>query len=148
MPHGTWSRTIRLLKIDCDLRACDSVYYTLEPKEVAALRKEFRPRKRARLPGRWLSAASLYRMTGMTAQAAIATPGNAEVNPIRVCHGFLSAAVARGAKVFERSPARRIESSKHGVLVRTPGGTIEAKVVVIATGYARQNSSRTLDGSR
>ena len=77
-------------------------------------------------------------MTGIDAQAAIATPGNAEVNPIRACHGFLSAAVARGAKVFERSPARRIKSSEQGVLVRTAGGSIAAKVAVIATGYSRR----------
>lgn len=131
------ARTIRSLKIDCDLVARDSVYYTIDPKKVAALRKEFETRKRARLPGRWLSATSLHQMTGMTAQAAIVTPGNAEVNPIRACHGFLSAAVARGAKVFERSPARRIKSSERGVLVRTADGSIAARVAVIATGYSR-----------
>jgi glycine/D-amino acid oxidase-like deaminating enzyme len=130
------TRTIRALKIDCDLRARDSVYYTIDPKKVAALREEFETRKRAGLPGRWLSSTSLHHMTGMTAQAAIATPGNAEVNPIHACHGFLSAAVARGAKVFERSPAR-ITSSQEGVLVRTAGGSIAAKVAVIATGYSR-----------
>ena len=30
------ARTIRSLKIDCDLRARDSVYYTIDPKKVAA----------------------------------------------------------------------------------------------------------------
>ena len=105
------ARTIRSLKIDCDLRARDSVYFTIDPEKVSGLRKEFEARKAARLPGRWLSAAALHRMTGINAQAAIATPGNAEVNPLRACHGFLSAAVARGAKVFERSTARSIKAS-------------------------------------
>ena len=131
------ARTIRSLKIDCDLRARDSVYFTIDPEKVSGLRKEFEARKGARLPGRWLSAAALHRMTGINALAAIATLGNAEVNPLRACHGFLSAAVSRGAKVFERSTARSIKASNAGVVVRTPGGSITAKVAVIATGYSQ-----------
>lgn len=130
-------RTIRKLKLRCDLRECESVYFTLDSKKVAGLRKEYDRRKAAGLRGRWLSGAALDEMTGITAQAAIATAGNAEVHPMRACHGFLAAAVERGAKVFERSPARSVKVSADDVVVRTPAGTITAKVVVIATGYAR-----------
>ena len=131
------ARTIRKLKIRCDLRERKSVYLTRDPAQIGRLRKEYDRRKAAGLRGRWLSAAELHRATGIHAQAAIATPGNAEVNPMRACHGFLSAAMQRGARVFERSPARRIKTTGDGVVVRTPGGTIVAGVVVIATGYAR-----------
>jgi glycine/D-amino acid oxidase-like deaminating enzyme len=131
-------RTIRSLRIACDLHTRDSVYYTINPKKVPTLRKEFEARKRARLPGRWLSSTALYRLTGITAVAAIATPGNAEANPIRACHGFLAAAISRGARVFEGSPAHRIQSSSNGVVVHTPGGSIGAKAAVIATGYSRR----------
>ncbi len=130
-------KTIRKLKLRCDLRECESVYFTLDPKKIAGLRNEYDTRKAAGLRGRWLSPAALHRKTGIHAQAAIATPGNAEVNPMRACHGFLAAAVARGANVFERSPARGVKVSADGVVVRTTGGTIAAKFVVIATGYAR-----------
>jgi glycine/D-amino acid oxidase-like deaminating enzyme len=130
------ARRIRRLRIDCELRPRDSVYYTLDPKKVRALRKEFEARKRAGLPGRWLSAADLHKETGIIGQAAIATAGNAEVNPIRACHGFVAAAVARGARVFERSPVLRIKASRASVTVRTAGGTIEANSVVVATGYS------------
>jgi glycine/D-amino acid oxidase-like deaminating enzyme len=132
------ARTIRSLKINCDLRSLGSVYYTLDPLAVPGLRKEFEARKRAGLPGRWLTGVALHRATGIHAHAAIATPGNAEVNPIRACHGFLSAAVRRGTRVFERSPARSITSTGRGVFVRTSGGSIAAKVAVIATGYSRR----------
>ena len=130
------SQRIRRLRIECELRARDSVYYTLDPKKVRPLRKEFEARKRAGLPGRWLSAADLRRETGISGQAAIATAGNAEVNPIRACHGFMAAAVARGARVFERSPVLRIKASRGSVTVLTTGGTIRAKSVVVATGYS------------
>jgi len=131
------THAIRSLKINCDLHARDSAYFTLDPSRIPRLRREFDARKAAGLPGRWLSSAALYRMTGIRGQAAIATRGNAEIDPVRACHGFLSAAVARRAKVFERSPALRVAATTGGVQVGTRGGTISAKVVVIATGYAR-----------
>jgi glycine/D-amino acid oxidase-like deaminating enzyme len=131
------TRTIRSLKIDCDLHVRDSVYFTLDPDRLSDLRKEFNARKGAGLPGRWLSPTALYRMTGIRALAGIATSGNAEVDPIRTCRGFLSAAVSSGAHVFERSRALRVKTVRGGVVVRTAGGAITAKVAVIATGYSR-----------
>jgi glycine/D-amino acid oxidase-like deaminating enzyme len=131
-----FSKTMRMLKLNAGFSWRHSVYYTRDPEEVKQLRKEFTARKAAGLPGRWLSAPALYRSTGIRAQAAISTPGNAQVNPVRACHGFLAAAVRRGAHIFEHSQARRVKVSKTGVEVRTSGGTISAARVVVATGYA------------
>ena len=130
------AKTIRTLKLNADLCECESVYFTLDPDKVKTLRKEFDARKNAGIPGRWLTAASLYRMTGIRAQAAIATSGNAQVNPVRACEGFLAAAARCGANIFERSHARRVKASRSGVEVRTAGGTISAACIVVATGYA------------
>ena len=130
------AKTIRGLNTDVDLCACDSVYFTLDPDKVKGLRKEFRARKSAGLAGRWLSAPALFRVTGIRAQAAIETSGNAQVNPARTCHAFLAAAARRGARIFERSHARRVTMSKTGVVVKTAGGTISASRIVVATGYS------------
>ena len=130
------TKTIRALKMDVGLCACDSVYFTVDPEKVKGLRKEFKARKAAGLPGRWLSAHALYKMTALKAEAAIATPGNAQVNPVRTCHGFLAAAARRGARIFERSHARSVKASQAGVVVRTAGGTISASRIIVATGYA------------
>ena len=130
------AKTIRALRMDAGLCACESVYFTLDPDKVTELRREFDARKAAGLPGRWLTAAALYRKTGITAQAGIATRGNAQVNPIRACHGFLDAARRKGARIFEQSPARRVKTTQAGVEVRTAGGTIRASRIVVATGYA------------
>ncbi len=130
------AKTMRALKMNAGLRECDSIYFTLDPAKVNVLRKEFDARKAAGLPGRWLSGSALFRRAGIRAEAAIATSGNAQVNPIRACHGFLGAAVRRGARIFERSPARGVKALESGVEVRTTGGTIRAARVVVATGYA------------
>ena len=129
------AKTIRALRMNAGLRACESVYFTLDPAKVKTLRREFDARKAAGLPGRWLSGPALYRKTGIAAQAGIATSGNAQVDPIRACHGFLNAARRKGAKIFERSPARRVKVTRTGVEVRTPRGIVHASRIVVATGY-------------
>ena len=50
---------------------------------------------------------------------------------------MLRAAADRGARIFEQSAVRRIDTSPQGVVVRTEKGSIRAGCVVIATGYAR-----------
>jgi glycine/D-amino acid oxidase-like deaminating enzyme len=130
------TRAIERLSIDCDLHHRESVYFTLDQARVDRLEGEFHARKRAGLPGRWLSSSGLSRIAGISGEAAIATSGNAEVNPIKTCRGFLRAAVARGALVFERSAVRRIGRATGRVIVHTAGGTVHAEQVVIATGYA------------
>lgn len=130
------SKAMRALEIDADLCACDSVYFTADPRKVKMLRKEFDARKAAGLPGRWLSPAALFRKTGIRAEAAIATSGNAQVNPLRACHGFLAAAARRGARIFERSQVRSVKVTKTGVDVRTRAGTISASRIIVATGFA------------
>ena len=69
------AKTIRALKLNAGLCDCDSVYFTVDSDKVKTLRKEFDARKRAGLPGRWLSASALFRRTGIRAEGAIATDG-------------------------------------------------------------------------
>ena len=130
------AKTIRALNINAGLCDCDSVYFTLDPDKVKALRQEFDARKAAGIGGRWLTAAGLYRMTGIRAQAGIATTGNAQVNPLVACSGFLAAAAKRGAKIFERSRVRSVKHSPSGIEVRTSAGSVSAARIVVATGYA------------
>lgn len=128
--------TIRKLKIDPDFCECESVYFTASASRVAGLRRELALRKRAGLPGRWLSPSALLRKAGIRAHGAIATRGNAQANPLRVCHGFVREAKRLGAVVYERSPVKSIRSSSGRIEVATSGGTLSASVAVVATGYA------------
>jgi glycine/D-amino acid oxidase-like deaminating enzyme len=128
--------TLRRLNIPCELRPCDSVYYTLTPEHVPLLHREHEQRTAAGLGGRWLQAAAVRRISGLDSAAAIRTSGNAQADPYRACLGFLRVAAAQGARLYQRSPVDRIETSSRGVVVRTARGRITADRVVIATGYA------------
>jgi glycine/D-amino acid oxidase-like deaminating enzyme len=60
-------------------------------------------------------------------------PRCALVNPARLAWGLKRAAVARGARFYERTPIAALERAADGIRLTTPGGTVRAKKVVLAT---------------
>jgi glycine/D-amino acid oxidase-like deaminating enzyme len=129
-------KTIRRLKIDCDLRGRDSLYYTLSEERARELQRELKARRDAGLAGRWLAPRALFRASGIHGAGAIRTSGNAQLNPLEACLGLMRAAVNNGASVFERTTVNRIRRVGDGVRLYSTHGTIDAQQVVIATGYA------------
>ena len=128
--------TIDRLRIRCRLQPRDSIYYTLDDDTARGLKREWQRRRAAGFKGEWLPPAALDRATGIEGAGAIRTKGNALLNPLLACHGLLGAAVRMGANVFERSTVHRIRRMGDGVRLYSKRGTIAARKVVIATGYA------------
>jgi glycine/D-amino acid oxidase-like deaminating enzyme len=128
--------TIRRLRISCDLTKRDSLYYTLDDASARQLRRELKRRHKAGLSGKWLDPAALLRASGVHGAGAIRTRGNAQLNPLQACIGLIDAAAKRDAAIFEGSTINRIRSVGEGVRLYAANGAIDAKQVVIATGYA------------
>jgi glycine/D-amino acid oxidase-like deaminating enzyme len=124
------------LGVRCDLTKRDAVYYATNATAAEGLRREFRLRLQSGFEAAWLSAGELRRMTGIAGHAAIHTRGSAQFDPYRACVGVLRSAVVHGTEVFERSEVRRIHGGRDGVRLHTANGTVDARRVVIATGYA------------
>jgi glycine/D-amino acid oxidase-like deaminating enzyme len=124
------------LRIACDLRTSDAVYYATDAEAVDRLHREWTLRTRTGFDAKWLSPAALHRLTGISGQGGIRTRGSAQFDPYRACLGILRAASAAGAQVFERSPVQRILVNDDHVRVHTRHGMVKADRVVIATGYA------------
>ena len=127
---------VRRLRIACDLKQCDALYYATDAQAVARLRSEYELRARCGFDATWLGPGNLRRMTGISGRGAIRTHGNAQFDPYRACLGVLRAAVGAGAQVFERSRVRRIVTERDRVRLWTRDGMLESERVVIATGYA------------
>jgi glycine/D-amino acid oxidase-like deaminating enzyme len=127
--------TLESLDIRCHLQHCDSVYYALGKLAGRRLHDEFRHRRRAGIPGRWLDAAALRRATGINGTGAIRTSGNAQADPYLACIGLLRAAEARGTRIFERSSVDRIDTDARGVTLIVNGFAVRCARVIIATGY-------------
>ena len=67
------------------------------------------------------------------------------VHPAKLAFGYLAAARAAGAKVHTASPVEAITPDGAGYRVRTPGGTVRARAVAVATGgYTGQGLHPTL----
>ena len=128
--------TIERLKIACDLSERDSFYYTLDAERARRLRRELQRRHRAGLAGRWLDSSALLRASGIHGAGAIRTRGNAQLNPLQACLGLIGASARQGAAIFERSTINRIRQLEDGVRLYSSSGSIDARRVVIATGYA------------
>jgi glycine/D-amino acid oxidase-like deaminating enzyme len=113
-----------------------TVYYTTNLDEVAPLHAECLARRRAGFAATWLSAGALRVETGIPGRAGIRTEGNAHCDPFQACAAVMHAAIRAGARVFERSAVRRIDRRDGGLRIRAGAGVVEARQVVIATGYA------------
>jgi len=127
---------LRRLRIHCDLKVQDAIYYATSAQAAGRLRHECDLRARSGFDAGWLGPGQLRRLTGIAGHGAILSKGNAQFDPYRACVGIFRKAVRAGAQVFERSEVRRIEEDSRGVCIRTRQGTLHAERVVIATGYA------------
>jgi len=122
------------LGIACDFRDKHSLYLAAGDSN-AALMEEHRLRMKAGLPGDFLDHGRLLDDFGIARAGALFSPGAADADPVRLADGMLTAAVKRGARLFE-ADAVAFESAGRTVSVRLANDReIEARAVILATGY-------------
>ena len=69
------------------------------------------------------------------------------LHPLNYVRGLARAAATAGAKLHAQSPLIRWEQSAEGHLLSTPGGTLKARHVIVASnGYTPENLSRHHEG--
>ncbi|MEE9293198.1 MAG: FAD-binding oxidoreductase [Acidobacteriota bacterium] len=66
-------------------------------------------------------------------QGALLNPHPVIVDPVKLVEGLLGEAHRLGARIFERTPVQRIERDGAGLRLTTPGGTVRAGRVILAT---------------
>lgn len=126
---------IRARRLRCALRRRQSLYLAASETGERELLAEHELRQRAGLPGNYLDYRTLRQEFGFDRQAALLSPGAADLDPLCLTHELMRVAVGRGARLFE-GDAVTFDSSSHGAAVGTDTGhTIEADWVVLATGY-------------
>jgi glycine/D-amino acid oxidase-like deaminating enzyme len=122
------------LGLRCDMRDKQSLYLAAGGTSKELI-EEHQLRRRAGLPGDFLDHAMLLDAFGITRAGAIVSPGGADADPMQLARGLLGIAVARGARVFE-AEACEFDAASHSVGVGLKNGrAIEARSVVLATGY-------------
>jgi glycine/D-amino acid oxidase-like deaminating enzyme len=127
----------------CAFRQRSSLYLTGGDTGAAELHAEHMLRERAGLPGIYLDYLTLKREFGFDREAAIISPGSADADPLLLAHALINSALAQGGDLYD-AEAASYSSFGHGVLVRMDDGLeIEAKHVVLATGYVMPEFMKT-----
>lgn len=122
-------------QLACGMRHKRSLYLAAGKVGARELQAEHALRMRAGLPGEYLDHLTLLEQFGLYREAAIHSIGSADADPLLLCQALLAMATSHGAKIFDAS-AENYDNSGQAVVVELDSGhVIEAKQVVLATGY-------------
>jgi len=122
-------------RLACGLRHKRSLYLAAGNVSARELKAEHDLRMRAGLPGDYLDHLTLLEEFGLYREAAIHSIGSADADPLLLCQALLNAAISHGASIHDAS-AENYDNSGQAVVVELDNGhLIEAKHVVLATGY-------------
>lgn len=128
---------VRALHIDCGFQSKKSLYLASNRRGLANLQQEYRLRCRAGLPVSFLNSRELRTQFGLTHAGALYSAGAAQLDAVRFAQQLLGLHYRqRRLRIFEKTQILRMESEVSRVRLHTPSGhTVEARHVVIATGY-------------
>jgi glycine/D-amino acid oxidase-like deaminating enzyme len=126
---------VRQLGIACDMRDKDSLYLAVGDTGRELI-EEHRLRQRADLPGDYLDHAMLLETYGIARAGAIVSKGAADSDPMLLARGLLDVSVARRARLFDGEAVTFDPAGRAVGIALANGCEIEARSVVLATGYA------------
>ncbi len=139
---SAWRRTaldaaaqLRRLGIRCHLAPRDSLLLVPGDEEKALLR-EYDAREAAGLSVSWLTRRHVTAVTPLDVPAAMRSKDAFVFDPFAACHGIAREAAARGARIFERTPVKKVRPGRKQVEVVTADGVVRARTVIVATGLA------------
>jgi glycine/D-amino acid oxidase-like deaminating enzyme len=130
------------LSVPCEMRDRNSLLLAAGDTGTQ-LRAEHDLRRRAGLPGDFLDHAKLLDMFGITRAGAIVSPGSADADPMQLARGLLAIAITRGARIFEAEAVQFDAAARSVGVVLNNGRTIEARSVILATGYVMPDIVRS-----
>lgn len=129
------TRLVAQRGIACAFRPRETLYLAAEDVGHPALAQEFALRRKAGLPGLLLDRAGLKDRFRIERDGAILSPGSADADPMLLAWGMLRDAMSGGARLIE-ARAMNYDCSSSAAFVGTEEGhVIEAKHIVLATGY-------------
>lgn len=131
------------LDLGCTFRHRSSLYIAGGDIGAGELLAEHQLRARAGLPGIYLDYLTLKREFEFDREAAILSPGSADADPLLLAHALIADALRHDAALYD-AEAVGYNSFGHGVVVQLDGGhEIEARRVILATGYVMPGFVRT-----
>ncbi|WP_075293254.1 NAD(P)/FAD-dependent oxidoreductase [Pararhizobium arenae] len=133
---GGLTKLVTELRLDCRFVQRPTLYIAGPEASERSLLEEHRLRARAGLPGDYLDQSSLRTNFGINRAESLHSPGAAEADPLLMSWGLLGHAIASGAKMIDAEITGYDHGAQRVHAVTDNGFEIEARHVVLATGYS------------
>lgn len=131
----------------CGFTRWPSYYLAGTTSDVDDLRREHECRTHFGFDTRLLGVDELAELTTIKAPAALRSTGDAQIDPLQFTTELLNAAATSGLRRFGRCEVTRLTPVGDGIDLTTATGTIHARRVVVANGYAAHQMLRRDIGS-
>jgi glycine/D-amino acid oxidase-like deaminating enzyme len=122
-------------RLACQVRPKPSLYLAAADND-RQLRHEFELRRRVGLPGEFLDHRALLQNFGIARSGAIISPGAADADPVLLTRCLLQMSRGRGARIYKADATTFGDHDNKVFVGLDQGQEIEARHVVLATGYA------------
>jgi len=122
------SALIKKEQIACDKKKSGSLYATLDKKWIGWLKKEASARHKYGFKCKFLGKSQLRNEISSSFEAALYTPQDFLIHPVKFVRGLAVRAEKYGAKMYEHSPALKWDEHH----VQTRQGIITADKVIVA----------------
>jgi glycine/D-amino acid oxidase-like deaminating enzyme len=126
--------TVKRLGIKAGLDVGPSLRVLAPGDADKLLRRELTARQAADLAGAWVNAAAIAKQLAIDSTGGLRLPDAGFCDPLRLTLGFLSAAIKRGAVVYERSPVRKITFTRKTATAFLDHGAITTTNLAICIG--------------
>lgn len=125
---------IRRLGLACEARQNGTLRVANSDRAVAGVAETARQCQVRGMPVSLLDRAAVAAATGTDRyRVALHDARGGDVNPLAYVRGLASAAAAAGATIHGRSPVQALQKNAAGWKLDTPGGTVQADKILIAT---------------
>lgn len=132
---------VPVLSIDPELVMRDSLFFASKEEDVDKVKKEWEALEKAGFDVQYITEQDMTQWVPFSRPAALLTKGDAEINPFKLTHGLIQAAVQQGVRVFEQTELFLAKADEEGVVFRASGGAmIKAKKAIFAQGYETQET--------
>lgn len=127
------------LAVPTDFEKKPSFYYASHPRHVRALERELAIRQKHGFEVEFFDKSKVKQLFPFSAPAGLYSKQGGQVDAYALTHGLLQDALRYGARVFDKTEVTRIRHDGPGVSLQTKfGSTVEARKLVIASGYESQ----------
>jgi glycine/D-amino acid oxidase-like deaminating enzyme len=126
--------TVKRLGIRANFDLADQFRILPAGQSDKLLRREMQARQDAGVKTSWIAAAAIARQAAMDTAGAMRLPDGGFVDPFKLTLGFLSAAIKRGVRVYEKSRVNKITFTRKTATAYLDGGAITTTNLAICIG--------------